>query len=106
MEVIIDLDKRDKPRLDKEESLGCGYNRENLTIHFNGRKVRAFSYLAQESYIDDSLAPYCWYKAYVLEGARANGLPDHYIENQIASVGCLPDPQANRARRVRSSGRM
>lgn len=97
--ALFEMDLRDQPRLDKEESLGCGYNRVNLTIHVNGSETGAFSYLAEKSYIDDTLVPYCWYKAYVLEGARSNGLPDRYIEKQIDSVVCLPDPQPLRERR-------
>jgi len=97
--ALFDLDDRDKSRLDVEESLGCGYHRLNLSIHLNGSQQTAFLYLAQKTYIDDSLVPFCWYKAYVQSGARSHGLPGRYIEDQIDSVPCLPDPETDRASR-------
>jgi hypothetical protein len=93
--AIFDISAEDKLTLDKIEGLGNGYSEISLSIPGIGICV---SYVAEESYIDDSLRPYDWYKELVLAGARFNRFPDHYLK-EIESVQALPDPSPERSAR-------
>ena len=73
----------------------------------DGTSRDAVAYLATDDAIDDSVAPYIWYKDFVVEGAREHGLPPAYVAHFIASVAAVPDPnpahdQARRAERRRA----
>jgi hypothetical protein len=60
------------------------------------------TYIADASFIDDSLQPYSWYKDFVLAGAEEHGLPAEYVESRIVAVHAIgdPDPQRQQARRA------
>ena len=86
--AIFDVSAEDKLVLDKIEGLGNGYSDISLDIPRYGKCT---SYVAQGSYIDDSLRPYDWYKALVLAGARFHGFPDDYLQ-RIESTRTSEDP--------------
>jgi hypothetical protein len=50
------------------------------------------TYIADASFIDDSLQPYSWYKDFVLAGAEEHGLPAEYVESRIVAVHAIGDP--------------
>ncbi|MGI9235680.1 MAG: gamma-glutamylcyclotransferase family protein [Woeseiaceae bacterium] len=93
--AIFEISLEDKLALDKIEGLGSGYSNILLNLPEIGDCV---SYIAEESYIDDSLVPYDWYKELVLIGARTHGFPADYL-NRINSLPAHQDP--DRYRRAR-----
>jgi hypothetical protein len=90
--AIFDISSEDKLALDKIEGLGSGYSEISLSIPGIGNSV---AYVAEESYVDDSLQPYDWYKELVLAGARFHGFPDRYLKD-IEIVQALRDPNSER----------
>ena len=77
--IIFKLNEKEKPALDRAEGLGNGYHEVEAQIVTTGGSVSAKMYVADEDAIVDSLSPYTWYKDLVINGARANGLPEAYI---------------------------
>jgi hypothetical protein len=57
-------------------------------------------YVADQTAIDDRLAPYTWYKDFVLHGAREHGLPAAYIAG-IEAVEARQDDDPIREQRER-----
>ena len=90
--AIFEISDTDKVILDKIEGVGFGYSDTLLNLPDFGS---CFSYIAQESHIDDSLRPYDWYKELVLVGAQFNGFPRDYL-NRIESIQALCDPDPDR----------
>jgi hypothetical protein len=59
------------PALDDAEGLGSGYHEEIVhVLSPKGGEVVVCTYIADASFIDDSLQPYSWYKNFVLAGAE------------------------------------
>jgi hypothetical protein len=83
--------------LDQAEGLGSGYDHAVLSVRGPSGGHRAFAYIADPHYIDDTLKPYGWYKALVLTGARAHGLPADYVSG-IERFEALEDPDEARHR--------
>ena len=97
--VIIEIEPRELPQLDRAEGEGHGYHRRELTVLMDGmRRVSAFVYLAEPDAIDEGLVPYGWYKRFVVEGARRHGLPADYVD-ALAAAESLDDPDPGRDRR-------
>ncbi len=94
--AVFDISAEDKLALDRIEGLGRGYSETILSIPGIGDCV---TYVAQQSHIDGSLAPYDWYKELVLMGARVHGFPDDYL-SRISSLPTRRDPDPDR--RVKS----
>ena len=90
--AIFDISGKDKLALDRIEGLGRGYSETLLSIPEIGDCV---TYVAQQSHIDGSLAPYDWYKELVLMGARVHGFPDDYSQ-RISSLQATEDPDPDR----------
>ena len=90
--AVFEISAEDKLALDKIEGLGKGYCEISLSIPGIGTCV---SYVAEESYIDDFLRPYDWYKELVMAGAKFHGFPDHYLQ-AIEFVQALRDPDSER----------
>lgn len=91
--AIFDIDAEDKVTLDKIEGLGKGYSEIVLNIPGFGSCV---SYVAEDSYIDDSLRPYDWYQQLVLAGATFHGFSDHYLKN-LENIQARRDPDSERS---------
>ena len=60
--------------------------------------LTACAYVATPDAVDATLAPFGWYRALVVAGARESGLPDRYI-SALAAVTAVADPNEERARR-------
>ena len=88
--AVFDISAADKVTLDGIE--GAGYSGITLNVPEFGD---CSSYIADESYIDDSLAPYDWYKELVLVGARMHGFPDEYVK-RVHSIPACQDPDSKR----------
>ncbi len=95
--VLFVLPRTGKPRLDRFEGLGAGYEESIVqVVDRAGRRYPATTYLATD--VADGLLPYCWYRHHVLTGAREFNLPCDYIQS-IADMHYLEDPDV--ARRTR-----
>lgn len=77
--VFVPDDERDE--LDRAEGLGSGYEIwEVEAIGRDGDVRLAEVYVACASSIDPTLKPYDWYLSLIIDGAKARGLPESYIE--------------------------
>ena len=90
--VIYSLSSDEKPALDAAEGLGVGYDLIWLGM---GEYDKVFTYVARRDQIDDVLAPYVWYRQFVIDGARQHSLPAGYVD-RLASVSALEDPDRER----------
>lgn len=95
--VVYDFLDADKPTLDKHEGLGSGYNAEEIRVVTDKGEMRAYTYVADDSAVDDSLRPYSWYKDLVVKGARQHSLPSEYISH-LEGFEADSDPDAERER--------
>ncbi|MDX1645862.1 MAG: gamma-glutamylcyclotransferase family protein [Longimicrobiales bacterium] len=84
--------------LDGVEGLGRGYAERILRIDIEGKTAEAWTYVAQDGWIDPGLRPFGWYRELVLAGAHDLGLPPAYLRD-IASVSARRDPDRARAAR-------
>ncbi|MEQ8660183.1 MAG: gamma-glutamylcyclotransferase family protein, partial [Gammaproteobacteria bacterium] len=78
--------------LDRIEGVGHGYAVDWLELPGHGR---CFVYLAEPAWLDPDLAPYDWYHALVMAGARRHGFPPAYV-SRIRTTVAIRD--ADRAR--------
>ena len=92
--VVFELDREDKPALDKAEGLGVGYMEKMVNVLTEAGPVTAVTYYATDK--DPSLRPYHWYKALVIAGAREHGLPASY-RSRLELVVTVSDPNPERA---------
>lgn len=97
MGVVFDIHHEEKIQLDNAEGLGNGYEIKQVPlISDSGEQLEAFTYYA--THIDDSLAPYHWYKQHVMHGAQEHGLPGFYLES-IRQIQSIDDPSEQRSSR-------
>ena len=75
--VLYQMDKLEKPVLDKIEGVGHGYVDRQISVITHIGETAAFTYYP--TLVEKSRQPYDWYKALVLEGARENSFPQHYL---------------------------
>jgi gamma-glutamylcyclotransferase (GGCT)/AIG2-like uncharacterized protein YtfP len=86
----------EKSELDACEGVGKGYKVQNINVFHDNEERAVFTYIADETHIDDRLAPFSWYKQYVVHGARHHGLPQSYIQS-LSQVQTIEDPYRSRA---------
>jgi cation transport regulator ChaC len=91
--VLYEIATAEKAALDRAEGLGAGYEEQTVPVECQGRVVPAHLYVA--SAIDPSLAPYSWYRALVVAGARQHALPAAYVE-ALQAVAAIEDADAER----------
>ena len=85
--AVYELDASEKSALDNAEGVGYGYRSKEIKIAGFGTCI---TYIAEVSYIDDSLKPYTWYKELVLVGCKKLELPKTYID-QIRHIDADKD---------------
>lgn len=95
--VIFDIAAPDKPKLDKAEGLGKGYDERQVDITTPTGVIAAYTYVAAPSDIDHSLTLYSWYEGFVVAGTMEHELPLSYIKNLEAVITC-EDPDMKRDR--------
>lgn len=92
--ALYALDATDKRALDEIEGVGVGY--ASVEVELAGSGV-ASTYVAMADAIDDSLAPFDWYLALVIAGARYQRFPADYVD-ALRAIAARPDPDPARAR--------
>lgn len=90
--AIFEVSADDKITLDQIEGVGAGYLASSLLVPEVGRCA---TYVAEDSYIDESLRPYEWYKQLVVLGAHAQRFPEHY-QQMIDEILARKDPDEGR----------
>ena len=91
--VLYQMDKLEKPVLDKIEGVGHGYVDRQVSVVTQLRNISAFTYYP--TLVEKSRQPFDWYKALVLEGARENEFPRHYVA-MIESIESVVDSDNTR----------
>lgn len=91
--VVVEFDASEKHLLDKAEGLGHGYEAMTVRVSTHAGKVEAMTYYATHK--DNTLKPYHWYKAFVVQGAKENHLPPEYIA-KLEAVESINDPKPER----------
>lgn len=81
--VVYEMLASELPVLDQVEGLGYGYDREICEVKMGKNWTEAYLYIAQPEFIDEDSRPYCWYRDFVVEGARHHQFPEHYIDNHL-----------------------
>ncbi len=81
--VVYEMLAVELPILDRIEGLGYGYDREVCEVKMGEDWTEAYIYIAQAEYIVEDARPYCWYREFVVEGARHHQFPEHYIETHL-----------------------
>ena len=96
--VVLQIDPQHKADLDRFESVGVGYEAVMTTVQMsNGKTFDAWTYRALTIAIEKDLQPFCWYRRFILHGARQHGLPADY-ERFLAAFAAVTDPDPVRRR--------
>jgi gamma-glutamylcyclotransferase len=90
---LFDLSQAQSRQLDGFE--GSGYFRQRVGLYLRGQSFNAYTYIAVARYIDNSLIPFDWYRALVLQGARELEFARSYI-HKIRSLPYNVDPDPSR----------
>jgi gamma-glutamylcyclotransferase (GGCT)/AIG2-like uncharacterized protein YtfP len=93
--IVYQLQRYQKPILDKCEFLGFGYDEEAVDVVYADGAVCAWMYVARHKAIDATLLPYSWYLNLVIAGACEHRLPDPYIDH-LRSFDSIVDPDTAR----------
>ncbi len=93
--VVYEILDTEKPSLDRAEGLGVGYFEKVVRLRVGQTWCEAFTYFANDEFIDDVLKPYAWYKDFVLFGAKENNLSSEYI-SAIEAVEAIEDRDSER----------
>lgn len=93
--AIYQIDSAHKQALDCFEGNGNGYHDSQLTVELHGKEYSCFTYFAQQSYIENDLMPYHWYKDLVVLGAKHLQFPEVYVRS-IELIESVEDPDETR----------
>jgi gamma-glutamylcyclotransferase len=96
--VVYRLASEEKPTLDQHESLGVGYDQEEVNVVLEKGSIQAWMYVARRDAIDPSLVPYSWYLGYVIQGAYEHQLPESHIDYLMGFQSRVDPDSARHAR--------
>lgn len=104
--AVYEMPVTQRLALDRAEGLYSGYDARTLDVPRFGE---CFTYLAAETHVDETLRPFCWYKALVLAGCEALGFPRSYVAgiravaHSMDDDGIRHDKHMSLVRRARNS---
>ena len=90
--AVYALSRRELAALDAIEGVGMGYQRHVVKLPLYGA---CHTYIAEASHVDDSLAPFDWYRELVVLGAEHHAFDTSYID-RLATVAAASDPDRDR----------
>jgi len=90
--AVYALSRRDLATLDAIEGVGMGYQRRVVELPRYGA---CHTYIATASHVDESLAPFDWYRELVILGAEHHAFEATYID-RLATVATTIDPDPGR----------
>ena len=97
--AVYELAPADKLVLDRFEGLGQDYFEKTVAIRTRDERVlEAIAYVANPAFIEESLLPFRWYKAFVTTGAAQHGFPVEY-RAMLEAVETREDHDAGRHER-------
>ena len=102
--ALFEIDNGDRCALDKAEGKGKGYNRcdkFSVTVLPDRKQAQVTTYIASACAVNDSLKPYDWYLALVIQGAIQHELCEAYITS-LRKFASIPDPKPNRKKRKKA----
>lgn len=91
--VLFELALTERVHLDRAEGLGQAYDRSLVQVHAADTLVSAFTYRALR--VGEEIAPYHWYREFVLQGAIEHALPPDYVRT-LTTVISRADDDAQR----------
>lgn len=99
--VVFEIDNAELESLDRAEGAGFGYERySDFKVRVaDGAECEVTTYMATESRAE--LAPYDWYLALVVAGAKEHSFDQNYI-NTLESVPYLLDSKQERPSRAQA----
>lgn len=90
--AVYEITHQGKQQLDAIEGIGIGYVDAIIDVP---QYRQCCTYLAHESYIDEALQPYDWYRDLVLYGCRKHRFPTGY-KSRVAQQAATDDPDSDR----------
>ncbi len=100
--VVFDVDQSELPELDRFESAGKGYDRQDdfqVSIADSEVSLEVMTYIARHASTDPSLRPYDWYLNLVRAGVRQHALPLDY-RARLEAILPMGDPKSDRPTRL------
>jgi len=91
--VVYRLNRAQSEALHEHE--GPGYTTRQVSVRTRSGSLTAYTYVAKQDHVEGGLDPFVWYKALVVAGARAHGLPARYVE-ALSSITAVSDPDLER----------
>ena len=88
--AVFEMLASEQALLDKFEGVGINNERANVTVLTPLTQRECFLYIGEQDYIDETILPYSWYKAFVVQGARINRLASDYVA-RLENVAEMPD---------------
>ncbi|MDB9743928.1 gamma-glutamylcyclotransferase [Fibrobacterales bacterium] len=100
MGALFEMDRCEKPTLDKAEELGFGYDEKIVTVtNEAGESHQAIMYYALN--IVSGLKPYFWYLNHVIVGAKQIDVPQSYLDI-LEKTEYLKDSSSSRRNKEQS----
>ncbi len=93
--VLYRISDQEKTVLDRIEGVGFGYVSRDIVAQTDQGSVACYTYYPTVH--GTGLPPWDWYKAFVVQGARENHLPDAYIA-MLETIPYRVDPDSVRRR--------
>lgn len=100
--AVFEMREVQRANLDRIEGLNVGYHALELVVPDFGA---CFAYSASASHIDETVAPFGWYKELVLAGCILHGMPSAYAE-AIRALAHVDDEDEERHREHMAIARM
>ncbi len=94
--VVVEVDRAEKPELDRCEGLGRHYDQAVVPVEMtSGERIDAAIYIARPEAIASGLRPFSWYKRFVVHGAEHFQLPGTY-RRFLNAFEAIEDPDRQR----------
>lgn len=96
--ALYEIERSQKPLLDRAEGLGFGYFQAEFPLARDSRRT-AFIYLSHPAYRRSQILPFSWYRELVLRGAEHHEFHPSYVE-RIRQVRSTEDWNKTRNRKM------
>ncbi len=91
--VLFTISADERGILDRIEGLGVGYEIREIAVRYGSQIQSAFTYVAQDDWVEEGLTPFDWYHKLVALGARQHDLPEDY-QNWLSTIEVRTDSPA------------
>ena len=101
--ILYTISEQDIDKLNRYEGLGKGYQRLPVEVETSSGRYDAFTYVVSSTHYITAVAPYDWYKEFVLVGAAYFSFPADYI-TKISS--CISKSDEENSRRMDNESKL